>query len=335
MISYYSTFITGFGAVVKSALINSLKNVKVELLADGLIVYKTSSSPNAIQKIKFLNNSFVLLKKVDNLTADPINDMMQIFLYEHKIENYIRRSIKGKRVKFRIRASIKNQFVSIDKDVLKKLEKKVEKISEKLQLDRSLPDIEFLLNVRSEGFGLIGLRFTHRGNYEKILEKGEIYPALASILCLISEPNKNDIFLDPFAGYGSIPKQRTFFPFKQIIACDKDEKLVMDLSKKLWTRDDKVVVNRVDAYDLKDFKEDSISKIVTDPPWGLYNAKNFDVNKYYSMMLQEFCRIVRPKGLVVILTAQKELLETIHLKFVELELMEKYNTLVSGKKAGV
>src|SRR3989344_5615298 len=223
MISYYSTFITGFGAVVKSALINSLKNVKVELLADGLIVYKTSSSPNAIQKIKFLNNSFVLLKKVDNLTADPINDMMQIFLYEHKIENYIRRSIKGKRVKFRIRASIKNQFVSIDKEVLKKLEN--------------------------------------------------------------------------------------------------------DLNKKLRTRDDKVVVNRVDAYDLKDFKEDSISKIVTDPPWGLYNAKNFDVNKYYSMMLQEFCRIVRPKGLVVILTAQKELLETIHLKFVELELMEKYNTL--------
>ncbi|MBU0570288.1 hypothetical protein KKB40_05975 [Patescibacteria group bacterium] len=118
MNSYFSTFFTGFGEVVEKALIARLKSVKVELLTDGLVIYKTTRSPNEIKQLKFLNNSFFLLKKVDDLTDNPIEEMSEIFLREKAVESSIKKALPKRHFKFRIRASVKNQFVAIDKNLL-------------------------------------------------------------------------------------------------------------------------------------------------------------------------------------------------------------------------
>jgi len=53
-------------------------------------------------------------------------------------------------------------------------------------------------------------------------------------------------------------------------------------------------------------------------------------------MLKQFHRVLRSNGIMVILTAQKELIENLLGKFEgKLHLEVKYGTLVSGKKAGV
>jgi len=332
MNSYFSTFITGFDEVVKQALINRLKNVKINLLTDGLVIYETTATPDEIKKIKFLNNSFILLQKVDHLSDDPTYEMLKALFKNKNIENSIKKHFSNRNLKFRIRASVENQFVAIDKGLLRSLEEKITRSVPTLTADRSLPDIEFLIATRSEGFGLIGIQFTHRTNYEKILEKGELYPELAHILCLISEPDKNDVFFDPFAGHGSIPAQRLSFPHKLIIAGEIDRNLQQKLEKKFGK---KVNVSPANALSLSMFIDNSIDKIVTDPPWGIYE-KDLDLPMFYFEILKEFHRVVKPGGTIVILTAQKEIIEKRLDKFKgKLETVAKYNTLVSGKKAGV
>jgi len=44
MNSFFWTFITGFDDVVENGLVKRLQAVEVVLLADGLIIYKTTSS---------------------------------------------------------------------------------------------------------------------------------------------------------------------------------------------------------------------------------------------------------------------------------------------------
>lgn len=217
MTSYFSTFITGFDKVVEKALIDRLKDVQIELLTDGLVIYKTTAKPDEIKKLKFLNNSFVLLRKFERVSENSVKDILKALIKDNNLENIISRSF-SKHLKFRIRASVKNQFVSIDKNILRNLEEKIAQTARNLIVDRSLPDIELLITVRSEGFGLAGIQFSSRPNYEKTLEKGELYPELAYILCLISEPSKDDVFFDPFAGHGSIPAQRLHFLHKEIRA---------------------------------------------------------------------------------------------------------------------
>lgn len=331
MNSYFSTFITGFDEVVKGELVKRLRDIKVVLLTDGLIIYKTTSYLEEIKKLRFLNNSFVLVKKFDKVSESSVNNILKSLIRDQNLVNIVRQSFSGQNLKFRIRASIKNQFVSIDKNVLRNLEEKITRATRNLIIDRSLPDIEILITIRSEGFGLVGIQFTSRPNYEKTLEKGELYPELAYILCLISEPNENDIFFDPFAGHGSIPAQRLNFPHKKIRAGEIDRDLQQKLEKKFGK---KVTVDPVDALSLSTVSDNSIDKIVTDPPWGLYET-NKDIPEFYALMLKQLHRVLRRDGIIVILTAQKELTENLLGKFEgKLRLEEKYGTLVSGKKAG-
>ncbi len=76
---YFSTFITGFDQVIKKALIDSINDVQIELLTDGLVIYKTNSNLNNIRGLKFLNNSFILLRRFDHLPTNPIRDIVKSF----------------------------------------------------------------------------------------------------------------------------------------------------------------------------------------------------------------------------------------------------------------
>ena len=86
--------------------------------------------------------------------------------------------LEGEKKRFRVMAMIANQTVRINEEVRRFLE---EKISKKgvMQLDRSNPEVEYIFMTRSEGFGQFVLRLTKHANYEKTLERGELYPELA------------------------------------------------------------------------------------------------------------------------------------------------------------
>lgn len=139
MTSYFSTFITGFDKVVEKALIDHLKDVQIELLADGLVIYKTTAKHDEIKELKFLNNSFILLRKFDHVSENSITDIMKALVKDNNFENIIRKSF-FKHLKFRIRVSVENQFVSTDKNILRNLEEKITQTARNLIVDRSLPD---------------------------------------------------------------------------------------------------------------------------------------------------------------------------------------------------
>lgn len=331
MSSYFSTFTVGFEDLIEDILGNYLKNLNITLLADGLVVYETSSKIDDIKKLRFLNNSFVLLKEFENVDENSSTKILKSLIQDKTLTETLNKHFAQKRLKFRIRTTYKNQLIAVNKDFMKNLEDKISLSSKNLKADRNLPDIELMINIRTEGFALAGMQFTKRPNYEKILEKGQLAPELAYIMCLLSDPNKNDVFLDPFAGYGSIPNQRFLFPHKFIIANELDKKTRSKLKQNLHPN---IKIEGQDALNLNMLKENSVDKIVTDPPWGVYE-KILSVPRFYEQMLKEFNRILKPNGTIVILTAQKEIMDELLAKQKNFDINEEFSTLVSGKKAEV
>ena len=221
MNTYFSTFGSGLGEIIKSALAKQVSDVDLELLLDGLVVYKTKKSPSEIKNIRFFNNAFVLLKLFEGLRDKSIEAMIKQVLDNPELVKKASKNIPRKTSTFRIVASKENQLISVDNNLLKNLEKLFSNITN-LRVDRTNPDIEIWFLARSEDYGFFGIRITRKPNYEKVLEKGELKPELANILCLISDPKPNDVFLDPFAGYGAIPIERAkSFAYKQIISSEK------------------------------------------------------------------------------------------------------------------
>lgn len=336
MKTYFSTFITGFDEVVEHALKQRIKDAQIDLLSDGLVIYRTNAETDVVKQLRFFNNTFVLLKRFPKLGKKPVNEMVKEAIRDSRIMPVILSSVPKKRTRFRIMATEENQFVAMDKNLKDRLEHLIGQ-HKNFIVDRAYPDIEFLFVVRREGYGLLGLRLTRHTSYEKILEKGEIYPELAHLLCLISEPNASDTFLDPFSGSGAIPVARAVgFPYKAIYAGDIENTNVNKTRQKAKKVNKKITVNKWNALHLNNFSNTSIDKIVTDPPWGLHVGKELNLEKFYEDMLTEFQRIIVPSGIMVILVAKKDLFEVILNKFTDkLKLIKRYDTLVSGQKAGV
>jgi tRNA G10 N-methylase Trm11 len=250
-----------------------------------------------------------------------------------KLEPSIKRYLKGKK-SFRIICSKENEMIPIEKKYLYSIENKIVK-QYNLYLNIYKPEHEFWFLQRREGIGFFMLRLTKNKN--KNIFKGQLRSELAYILCYLSEPNKEDIFLDPFAGYNSIPQERNKFQYyKNIIANEKDRKKIKFLEKIFRNQNINGKIMQEDALNMNSISAGSISKIVTDPPWGLYQQLNTSITKFYDSMINEFYRILKNNGICVVLTARKEEFEKVLEKYkTRFEIIKKYDILVSGKKTAV
>lgn len=287
--TYFSTFIAGFGEVVSEELQKQLDNFKRELLLDGLIVYSTDSKIEKIKSLRFLNNSFIKLNPEEKIPGKPGGT-------------------------FRVVFSKENELIKVNKEKLTKIENRIAKLNN-LTVDRANPDFEFWFLQRSEGNKFTGVRITKHPDYKTVLAKGQLRPELADLLCIISGPDKNDIVLDPFAGSGAIGIARKNYPHTNIISKD--------------------LKDGFDATNMTDIADQSINKIITDPPWGIDIGKNLNLPDFYQKMLAEFYRVLKPNGIAIILMGNKEVFEKVLENFPKLNLEKKYTILVSGKKAGV
>lgn len=334
MPSFYSTFPSGLQEVVQDALARRLNDAKIELALDGLIVYQTSQPIQHIKNIRFFNNTFLLLRLFQTPREAMLAFMMTALMAAADALVIPPAVTEGAQF-YRITASRHNQTTPIDRDTLAELERV---FSRKLGLrvHRTLPDVEVWFLERSEGIGLAGVRLTRRAATEKELQRGELKPELANLLCQISEPDKDDVFLDPFAGSGAIPLERArSFAARRILAYDVDPLAVKHIRARAAQEKARLTVEEGDARALRRVADGAVDKLVTDPPWGLFEAQNqTTLGGLYAAMLGECERVLKPGGLAVILMGQKELFESA-IAQTGLHMLKRYDVLVSGKKAAI
>lgn len=286
---YFSTFISGLSEIIKARLEKELLNLNIDLLLDGLVVYSTDDEVSKIKTLRFFNNSFLL--------QSPKKKFV---------------SVSGKT--FRVVFSKENELISVNKERLSKIENKIAKLNN-LTVDRANPDFEFWFLKRREGQEFTGIRLTRHPDYKTVLAKGQLRPELADILCYLSDPQKTDIILDPFAGSGAIGMARKNYPYD-----------------KIFSQDIKI---GFDATNMTDILDKSINKIITDPPWGISVGLDLNLPDLYFKLLSEFHRVLKPDGIAVVLMGNKDTFEKILLDFPTFKLINKYNILVSGKKASI
>ncbi len=340
MKTYASTFISGLQDLVPAMLVTAVPDAKVQRLLDGLVLYRTTAAAAELARLRFANNSFEVLRSFDRLGHRPIKTMASRVAQDKRLRSAIHHSLtsaEGGKA-FRLIASDENHFIAMDERLRQTVEAQISGVKG-LRLNRAKPDLEFWLLHRREGFGLFMKRLMSHNTYSDVLEKGELRPELAYALTFLSEPAPDDIFLDPFSGSGAIPFERDrAFPYNMIFAADKDPDQVHAIRQRLKsikTRDT-FIAKRQDALDMVGFRDGFIHKIVTDPPWGYYQKMEMDIKRFYEQMLREFTRVLSPEGLMVILTAQKDITATaIAAMRPALALVASYDILVSGKKAAI
>ena len=300
-------------------------------------MYESNAKAEMIQNLPFVTNSFYIIKSFAPRAAGSISDMAMKIIDDRGLG--LNLPVRyGPRNTFRVITSVANQLVQLDGDLMQKLEHRITNKTG-LRTNRAKPDFEFWLSQRSEGYGFFAFRLSYHKAYDKILQKGELRPELANILCRLSKPLPDELFLDPFCGSGAIPIQRAkFFPKGLVIASDIDEQKVDSLKNRIKALGltKRVVVRRDDALNLTRYQPGSIHKIVTDPPWGHFTQMSSPITDFYACMLTEFSRVLRPGGRSIIVTGETLALENgLDILPSRLTVAQRFNILLSGKKAGV
>ena len=331
MHKYLSTYITGFDKVIK----NQLREVEIITQLDGLVVYKTEAKPHRAATLRLFNNTFLILSSIKIKNDENIEQIVH-GLYQKANWGVVKKLDILKHIaSVRIIVSKENVTPKVKKALRNQIEENISHILE-VKIDKLMPDTEFWFIIRREKFAYFGMRITDIGHKRYLPKKGELRPELANILCLISDPRKSDVVIDPFAGFGSILAQRVkYFPYQKAIAIDNDESKISFLKSKFAKHKSRTQVVKSDGLRLKNMKNNSVDKIITDPPWGLFEGKNENYTEFYTQMITEFTRILKVKGVAVVLTARKNEMKKALSNIDRFDLQEEYNILVSGKKAGV
>ena len=235
---------------------------------------------------------------------------------------------------FKILTLDKNQPTKIDYSSIATLEKNLQRHT-KLKLSKEKHDLDIQIIRRSEGLMLCLMKLTNNRITEKKLKQGTLRPELAYSLSRIANIQKDDIVMDMFCGYGSIPKAvLKHFKYNMMFISDIDEEKITALKNEFKNNNKKLYIKQRDALELSYFQNDFIDKIITDPPWNIFEKQEHSFVEFYTSMLNEMQRIISPSGKIVLLMGNIEEFEQ-SLSKVKLLCENKYNILVNGKKANI
>ncbi len=331
---YFSTFISGTQEIIEDILKKRSGKFKIKFLLDGLVIYESSYPEREIRNLRFFNNTFLLLRSFEYRQSNQksLEKMVGAVAQDSRIFRGLKRSLPPKRKFFKVVTSLENQTVSVDRDLLKRFEARISEGTD-LRLSVKNSNLEFWFLLRREGKGFFGVRLTYPYEADKQGARGELRAEIAHLMCVVSDPNPKDIVLDPFAGHGAIPFERAgSFPYKSVIAVEKDKELSELLKQNLRRKG--LSVFQGDALALTIVKDRSVDKIITDPPWGVFEGTDMPLVDFYGAMLNEFSRVLKERGLAVVLAGRaeafKQALDRLSARW---EILAQYPVLISGQKA--
>ncbi len=209
--------------------------------------------------------------------------------------------------------------------------------------DSRHPAREYRVQGRADGSILLLSRPLDRPAPE--LRPGELPPDTARLLVELSRPRPDDVFLDPCAGHGSIPRARAAAgPFSLIFAGDADPAMYEEIragisSEGMASLRKRIFPKLLDARSLEGFDDGFITALVSDPPWGLYGggggpSRGGELDAFYRSFLAASARVLASTGRLVLLAARDIDLDGFMRKAaLPLEAAETHEVLISGKKA--
>jgi 23S rRNA G2445 N2-methylase RlmL len=184
-----------------------------------------------------------------------------------------------------------------------------------------------------------GIRLTDRTmrhRFNKSVElKAALRPSVAAAMIHLTQPEDDDIFLDPMCGSGTLLMERRFGgPYGQMIAGD----IVRD---HVWaTRQNVEALRKEPPTDFSTLHTNaaqlplatgSISKVATNLPFGKQIGSPKALKKLYPAFFRELERVLGENGRAVVLSSEYDLVKDAVRACPSLEILTGYSIAVLGQ----
>jgi len=218
----------------------------------------------------------------------------------------------GRRLKFRVIARMAGEHEFRRVDFQRAVERGIlERVDHTWRLEETGADVEFWATmIDAEFFLTVRLsdeRMRHR-EYKAAHRPASLRASSAAALAWLSEPREDDIVLDPFCGAGTILIERAHLGrYAMLLGGDRDAAALAAARVNVGARYKPIRLENWDAGAIP-LGDASVNKIVTNLPWGLRYGSHGENRKLYPLWLQEFTRLLKRRGVMVLLTAEWRLM---------------------------
>jgi tRNA (guanine6-N2)-methyltransferase len=176
-------------------------------------------------------------------------------------------------------------------------------------------------------------RMRHR-DYKVAHMPGSLRPAVAAALGWLSQPAEDDVVLDPLCGAGTILIERAQIGrYKLLMGSDHDSEALAAARTNVGPRYKPLELHPWDAAAIP-LPDASVDKVITNLPWGIRHGSHDQNRRAYPRIISEIRRVVRPDGLIVMLTGETRLMSDV-LRRCRLRPSKTFRVSILGAMAGI
>lgn len=308
---------------------------------NGIILFEYAGSPEDLLTLRTVEDVFVVLLSAENLSRDwgDLRSVTRLLegsdALDHAAQTILRNRRGHRPITFRVVSRKEGRHQYRRKD----FEEAVFKGIERRYQGRWLPveenaDLEIWANVLGSRL-LCGLRLSdrtmrHRG-YQAASLPASLRPSVAAAMVFLTQPNAEDVFMDPMCGTGTIVAERLLAgPCRLALGGDISPQSILAAQQNLANLGKSYQLVRWDATRLP-LPTQSIDKASVNLPFGKQIGSPTYVRELYPWFLAELERVLKPGGTATVLSSEYELVKDVLREHRGLRLDRGYSVAVLGQ----
>jgi 23S rRNA G2445 N2-methylase RlmL len=317
---FYAMTIPGLETLALSEIRAKQTDVEPVKFARGIALFRSSVSPAALLELRTTEDVFFTLVHISGLQhgREALRVLHSATLHSDLGAALIawRRAHHGRQPKtWRVVSQMNGSYdfrrIDAGESVTSALRHQVPRGMHLVDDDA---DLEFWLWL-SGGLALVGIRLSdatmrHR-QYKREHLPASLRPTVAAAMGWLSRPTPQDIVLDPFCGAGTLLIERALLTgYNELLGGDIREEAVTMTRRNARLASVDVHVRVWDARSLP-VDQASVTRILTNLPFGKQIGSHEQNKSLYAAALHVFGHVLRPDGILVALTSEDRLWDTL------------------------
>jgi tRNA (guanine6-N2)-methyltransferase len=195
-------------------------------------------------------------------------------------------------------------------------------------------EIEIWANILGSTF-VCGLRLSdasmrHRA-YKVANLPASLRPSVAAAMVWLTNPQPEDVFLDPMCGSGTLMAERMLMgPYAELWGGDLSPDSLKAARQNLDTLGQPYTLRKWDAAALP-LDDASVDKAATNLPFGKQIGSATEIKSLYPQFFKELARVLKPSGRATVLSSEYELIKRAVRQAAGLEILTGYSIAVLGQ----
>lgn len=342
MYIYYAIVVPGLEKVAWSEIQSNFQDIQLIDQGIGRIIFSYQEDPGDLLRLRSVEDIFVFVREISGLTRSR-NSLGSIygivkgsdFEFASRLHKQAHRGKGRKNLTFKVSSNMKGRHNFRRVDAQKAVELAlVAKYGWRLQHEEPLLEVRIDLE---EDKAILGLKLSDEKmsnrTYKIFHLPASLKPTVAYCMAILSEPNPNDVFVDPMCGAGTIPIERAYAgAYKAIFAGDLKEAIVHSAKGNVSESKKSIKMAVWDIFNMP-LQNRSVDKVVCNLPFGKKIGSRSKNQMLYNVFFKETARILKPGGKAVLLTTEKELLQEIISQYPSMRIRRQLKIDLLGIKA--